>query len=1330
MLAKGYAREYYRNAAAFGKQFGIRTSGLRRQHSREMLSPEASDDEKVWTIFTSVDILGVRSAIYQAQHSFCHVPSKCHLVKANMKTLPQHQLTALRRIVLPACLIPLLLFSIHGQVELTVRTGHLDSIRSLTFSRDGQHLATVGDDQTVRIWDLHIGKELRALRACDTATTAVALSPNKELLASVCHGEGLVKVWRIKDGSALWSSEAHAAKYNYSGNQRHTIAFTSDGKYLVVGRSSDRYRTGGTVGVPTAIDLDLPPPQPVPPLRLKDESPENYEKRYQAIIDKAAKEAAAELEQKKRAKQEKILRENTIDIWNVDNGTKAKQLTGHTGGVPFVTLSRDRKTIISGSDDKTIRIWDFESGTERLRLGGFRDSIQYITTSRNDRFLACLLSPETPTTRPEHEKHEIKIWDLSTSKEIRSFTIEGASLIEFDPANEEMLLNISTWRIDFFNIGTGQKVATLERFENQWVAESDTERARARYEALIKKGEIKIPRPRPLFAEVIAAFDSSGQFFALSDGEDIHVWNWPARSLIAELNSKIHPLGTIVLSPSGKILAIEEDGFQLTLLNLQSGARRKNIGHSSANPVFSSNSRLIVLCDQDYGEDGSWEKTTSTIKVFNAQTGRMLKAFRTVQGSVNKLLFAPSDKLIASEDSHDDTLTIWDIESRMPLHSLSAPFSGTKYPRLITFSADSKRILFSDYGTLKSWDFEANVVDTLRSEGFPNRIAFSKDGNWTVESDTRDALFLQNLKTGVGWFWPRRDPVVIKKLLELIPEYYQNNEDDVVSPDGKWRVIKTSDGRISFVDFETGRELASFSNLGDNWLGAEGSWLVTTPEGFFDGAPRAWKEVFWRFNNDTFDFGALELYFNDFFHPNLLRDALAGRAPKPPIGRKLEEIDRRQPQVEFRSINGKSLSNYEPPEMNRPTTDQRIARLVLQVTDNVAEKKQVSHPESCGAFDLRLFRNGSLVKVWHGDAFNLGAAEGCEQVPQSDQTQARQVRCQADAPVVAGINRFTGYVFNSSKVKSSDAHVTLNGAESLKRSSTLYVLAIGVGKYASAAFNLSYSAADAREFAAEFQLQQERIGSYQRVEVRLLLDQDAKKANILAQLKTLRAKIQPEDALVVYFSGHGASRDDRYYLIPHDLGYSVSRRVLNTEERTTILAHSISDLDLESAFQDIDAGRILLIIDSCHSGQALEAEQDRVGPMNSRGLAQLAYEKGMYVLTASQAVELAFESSRLKHSYLTYALVQEGLKSRLQEADENGDGEVRLKEWLDYAVQRVPEMRAGEIEQIVRSKNKSLDMVENAEQGKVQTPRVFYRTETEPLAWVIANTKSRSPLQK
>jgi uncharacterized caspase-like protein len=178
------------------------------------------------------------------------------------------------------------------------------------------------------------------------------------------------------------------------------------------------------------------------------------------------------------------------------------------------------------------------------------------------------------------------------------------------------------------------------------------------------------------------------------------------------------------------------------------------------------------------------------------------------------------------------------------------------------------------------------------------------------------------------------------------------------------------------------------------------------------------------------------------------------------------------------------------------------------------------------------------------------------------------------------------------------------------------------------------------------------------------------------------------------------------------------RTPLGAEGLETILKHSISDLELEDALGKIDADQLLLVIDACNSGQALEASERRRGPMNTRGLAQLAYEKGMYVLTASQSIEVAFESATLKHSYLAYALVDEGIRSGA--ADTNHDGEVLLREWFDYAIDRVP--------QIGREQNrrgKDLEEVEPDEQ-RVQRPRVFYSRDGGAQRLVIAKLGATS----
>jgi len=101
----------------------------------------------------------------------------------------------------------------------------------------------------------------------------------------------------------------------------------------------------------------------------------------------------------------------------------------------------------------------------------------------------------------------------------------------------------------------------------------------------------------------------------------------------------------------------------------------------------------------------------------------------------------------------------------------------------------------------------------------------------------------------------------------------------------------------------------------------------------------------------------------------------------------------------------------------------------------------------------------------------------------------------------------------------------------------------------------------------------------------------------------------------------------------------------------------------------------VLVIDACYSGAALDSEEKRRGLLNVSGLAQLAFEKGMIVLSAAQSDETAREDFNLGHGVLSHALLVEGIEQGLADTAPQ-DGVVYLTEWLEYAARRVPELYA------------------------------------------------------
>jgi hypothetical protein len=112
-----------------------------------------------------------------------------------------------------------------------------------------------------------------------------------------------------------------------------------------------------------------------------------------------------------------------------------------------------------------------------------------------------------------------------------------------------------------------------------------------------------------------------------------------------------------------------------------------------------------------------------------------------------------------------------------------------------------------------------------------------------------------------------------------------------------------------------------------------------------------------------------------------------------------------------------------------------------------------------------------------------------------------------------------------------------------------------------------------------------------------------------------------------------------------------------------LLQHSITSDELTQWVEAIDAGQMVLILDSCHSG-AVTGPGFKPGPMGDRSFGQLSYDKGMLVLAAAQAEQLDTGSLALgNRSLLTYALTQQ-----------NTGPVVDLRQWLSEAEQRVPKL--------------------------------------------------------
>ena len=183
-----------------------------------------------------------------------------------------------------------------------------------------------------------------------------------------------------------------------------------------------------------------------------------------------------------------------------------------------------------------------------------------------------------------------------------------------------------------------------------------------------------------------------------------------------------------------------------------------------------------------------------------------------------------------------------------------------------------------------------------------------------------------------------------------------------------------------------------------------------------------------------------------------------------------------------------------------------------------------------------------------------------------------------------------------------------------------------------------------------------RIGGFH---VRTLINSRAAEVN--EAVEDFFADREPDDLLVLHFSGHGVKDE------AGELHFATSGTKLSRLAGTAVGADFVARRMNRSRSR-----RIVLLLDCCYSGAFGRGMVARAGGII--GLEEQFGGSGRAVITASSAMEYAFEgaavadSSEGEPSVFTSALV-EGLESG--DADRDQDGHVGLDELYEYVYDRV-----------------------------------------------------------
>ena len=249
--------------------------------------------------------------------------------------------------------------------ELRTLDGHSYSV---ALSADGR--LAISADSVLKVWDVPTGRVLRTIRG-DGKVRKVALSADGRLAVSVSsdeHKHDHIKVWDVVTGHELHSLTRHG---RIGG-----IALSADGRLVVSTSLDDRFIVWD---VATGHKLQW----------LREEHGDYV---YEVALSADGRLAVS------------ATASNTLKVWDVTAGRELHTLRGHSEDAKSVALSADGRLAVSASDDMTLKVWDVTTGHELRTLKGHGQKVSSVSLSADG---AIAVSASWDGT--------IKVWNISTA---------------------------------------------------------------------------------------------------------------------------------------------------------------------------------------------------------------------------------------------------------------------------------------------------------------------------------------------------------------------------------------------------------------------------------------------------------------------------------------------------------------------------------------------------------------------------------------------------------------------------------------------------------------------------------------------------------------------------------------------------------------------------------------------------------------------------------------------------------------------------------------------------------------------------------------------------